>query len=342
MVQKASNFGIPVGFLSSMRSRIQIVVSALLLAILFGGFALPTHAQKINKRLILTDGSYQAASQWQIQGDRVHYFSSERHEWEDIPKSLIDWKATDDYNSGKSSLKSSNPALSQEMQKEAADEAAERAQEAAQTPTVAPGLRLPSEGGVFILDKYEEKPSLAEVVQNGSELNKQMGRNILRAAINPIATSAKQSIELKGEHARVQAHTIRPTIYVDIDQDTQAQPLRVEDRFRLVRVQTKKGNRIVGNLKVSIIGRTSEETSAIKTDAERFSGDWVKIVPLEDLPPGEYAIIEMLSAKSMNTYVWDFGVDPSAPPNPSAWRPEPLKANSTGSEDSPVLIPKKK
>lgn len=325
-----------------MRKRLPIVVATLLLAFVFAGGAVPAHAQRIDKRLILTDGSYQPASQWEIQGDRVHYFSSERHEWEEIPKSLIDWKATEDYNSGKSALKPSDPDLSEDMRREAAEEAAERAKEAAQTPTVAPGLNLPSEGGVFVLDKYEGKPSLAEVVQNGSELNKQMGRNILRAAINPISTSAKQSIELKGEHARVQAHTARPTIYIDIDQDTQAQPLRVEDRFRLVRVQTKKGNRVVGNLKVSIIGKTSEETSAVKTEAEKFSGDWVKIVPLEDLPSGEYAIIEMLSDKSMNTYVWDFGVNPSAPPNPTAWRPDPLKANSTGTEDSPVLIPKKK
>jgi hypothetical protein len=341
MVQKASTFAESGGFISIMRVRIHIIAT-LLLALVSLGVSVPVHAQKINKRLILTDGSYQPASEWQIQGDRVHYFSSERHEWEDIPKSLIDWKATEDYNSGKSTLKSSDPALSEDMRREAAEEAAERAKEAAQTPTVARGLNLPSEGGVFILDKYQGKPSLAEVVQNGSELNKQMGHNILRAAINPITTSAKQSIELKGEHARVQAHTSRPDIYIDIDQDTQAQPLRVEDRFRLVRVQTKKGNRVVGNLKVSIIGKTSEETSAVKTEAEKFSGDWVEIVPLEDLPAGEYAIIEMLSDKSMNTYVWDFGINPSAPPNPTAWKPDPLKANSTGSEDSPVLIPKKK
>jgi hypothetical protein len=238
-------------------------------------------------------------------------------------------------------LKPSDPKLGQELKQEEAEEAAERAKEDAQTPTVAPGLKLPSQGGIFILDKYENKPSLAEVVQNGSELNKQMGRNILRAAINPLSTSAKQSIEIKGQHARVQSHTTTPEIYVDIDQDTQQQPLRVEDRFKLVRAQTRKGNRVVGNLKVSIIGKASEETFAVKVRAEKFSGDWVKLVPLESLEPGEYAVIEMLGSKSMNTYVWDFGVNPAAPPNPTAWKADPLKANSTGSDASPVLLPKK-
>ncbi len=324
-----------------MRSRFQFVLTATVLALSLGVLSPFAQAER-TKRLILTDGSYQSATQWEVQGDRVHYYSSERREWEDLPKSMVDWKATDDYNSGKSSLKPpQEPTLNQELKQADAEEAADRAKEDAQTPTVARGLKLPSEGGVFLLDQYKGNPSLAEVVQNGSELNKHMGRNILRAAINPIATTSKQSIELKGEHARVQVHTTTPEIYVDIDSDTQDQPLRMEDRFRLVRVESKKGNRVVGNLKVSIIGKTSEETSAVKVRAEKFSGDWVKLLPLENLEPGEYAVVEMLGAKSMNTYVWDFGVNPSAPPNPTAWKPDPLKANSTGSNESPVLLPKK-
>ncbi len=299
------------------------------------------HAQR-SKRLILTDGSYQSATQWEIQGDRVHYFSSERHEWEDIPKSMIDWKATDDYNSGKSNLKSSEPTLSNDLKQEEADEAAERAKEEAASPLVAPGLRLPSQGGVFLLEQFRGKPSLAEVVQNGSELNKQMGKNILRAAINPIPTGTKQSIELKGAHARVQAHSTTPEIYVDIDQDTQQQSVQTADRFRLVKLQPKKDSRVVGNLKINLIGKASEETNVVKTRAEKFSGDWVKIVPLENLAPGEYAVVEMLGPKSMNSYVWDFGVDPAAPANPTEWKAEPLKQSSTGTEESPVLLPKKK
>jgi hypothetical protein len=321
-----------------MRSRLQII--AVVLALACTALAPSAHAQR-TKRLILTDGSYQSVTQWEVQGDRVHYYSSERHEWEDIPKSLVDWKATDDFNAGKSSLRPSDPTLGQDLKQEEAEEAAERAKEDAQTPTVAPGLKLPSQGGIFLLDQFEGKPSLAEVVQNGSELNKQLGRNILRAAINPISTSSKQSIEIKGEHARVQAHTTTPEIFVDIDQDTQQQALRTEDRFKLVRVQSRKNNRIVGNLKVSIVGKASEETSTVKVRAEKFSGDWVRLVPLENLEPGEYAVIEMLGNKSMNTYVWDFGVNPAAPPNPTAWKADPLKANSTGSDASPVLLPKK-
>src|SRR6266702_7241239 len=135
-----------------MRSRFQFVLTATVLALSLGVLSPFAQAER-TKRLILTDGSYQSATQWEVLGDRVHYYSSERREWEDLPKSMVDWKATDDYNSGKSSLKpSQEPTLNQELKQADAEEAADRAKEDAHTPTVARGLKLPSEGGVFLLD----------------------------------------------------------------------------------------------------------------------------------------------------------------------------------------------
>ena len=100
-------------------------------------------AQQRAKRLILKDGSYQSATKWEVQGDRVHFMSADRYEWEDIPSSLIDWDATKKYNDSLDQPDSDVKAVTEE-------DAKEKAAEEAASPAVAPGLRLPDSGGVLM------------------------------------------------------------------------------------------------------------------------------------------------------------------------------------------------
>ena len=47
-----------------------------------------------NLKLYMKDGSYHIVREYQVQPDRVHFYSVERGDWEEMPVDLVDWKAT--------------------------------------------------------------------------------------------------------------------------------------------------------------------------------------------------------------------------------------------------------
>jgi hypothetical protein len=283
-------------------------------------------AQQLTKRLILKDGSYQATTKWELKGDRVRYLSAERNEWEEMPKSLVDWDATGKYNSERAAGLPTPEAAELDKELEA-----ERKADEIHSPHVAPGLRLPEEGGIMLLDTYQGQPQLIELGQNSSDLNRNAKGNILKGAINPLG-SAKQTMELQEEHAKVQAHAPLPSIYVNLEtQDQPSSPQEAAkvqpwDRFHIVKVQLKQGKRIVGDVKIAVTGKAKQEQKMVATTAVKLSGSWVKITPDKPLDPGEYAVVEMLGDEGMNLFVWDFGVNPNASANVMATKPDPRDA----------------
>lgn len=292
--------------------------------------------QETPRRLILKDGSYQLITKYEVKGDRVRYYSSEREEWEELPNSLVDWPATEKFESERAATPE---AIQLDKELEHEQEMAE-----AQLPQVAPGLRIPQDQGVFLLDNFRGEPQLLEIQQNASDIDAEKKGNILRNAINPVA-GMKASIQLEHPHAAIQAHVDVPSIYINVDtsggpaqpqpatQQPQSQPATApSDHYRILRAEVKGNKRVLGDVKRQVTGKVSQEQHEVKSTTTRLSGGWVKVTPTEALAPGEYAVVEMLGKEGMNLYVWDFGVNPKAPPNPNPWKPDTKSAATKGNK----------
>jgi hypothetical protein len=303
-------------------------------------------AQPQARRLILKDGSYQSVTKYEIHADRVRYFSAERGEWEEIPKALIDWDATEKFEHGRQEGKVAPEAVELDKELEA-----ERQAERAKSPQVAPGLRLPDEGGIFLLDTFENQAQLAELHQSGGDLDKNAKSNILRAVINPLG-SVKQTIDLPTPHAKVQSHTTIPSLYINVESNNDAAPgatapaatgdptpVAPTEHFKIVRVEVKNGKRIVGAVKVAPTGKTKTDERFVPATSAPMFGGWIKLTPTEPLTAGEYAVAEMIGKEGINIYVWDFGVNPSAPANAFTWKPDPAELQPKS--DQPTELQKR-
>jgi len=322
---------------------------AIALIAIFLAISSQAPAQDLARRLILKDGTYQLVTQYEVKGDRVRYKSAERDEWEELPSSLVDWPATKKYEKDRAT--SPIPEASA-LDKETD---ADRDAELSKLPQVAPGLRLPEASGIFLLDNFQGQPQLDEMPQSEGDIDHNTRGNLLRGALVPVA-SAKQTVELEGEHAALRSHVAVPSIYIKMEDDPDEppagetasaqmsrpsldapraqqpeqpqQPQQPEgavvpfDRFRIVHVKVKSGKRIVADMKRAVNGKVTQDQNFVKTTIDRVNGGWLKLTPTENLAPGEYALLEMKGSEGMNLYIWDFAVNPTAPANANPYKPE--------------------
>ncbi len=295
-----------------------------------------------NLRLILKDGSYQMVRDYKIVGDRVRFLSQERGDWEEIPESLVDWDATNKWAKDHADLvdQDVSPAMkeAEEIDKEEADE---RNDVKARMPQVAPGLELPDEDGVFVLDTFHGTPELVELTSTDLTMNSKNRKGI--AVLNPLATQ-RANLELEGAHAKVHLHVNDPAIYMSLDVDDSTEPVLThpftvntggakavngnhgahspQSGFVIVRVDERQAVRIVGAIRVSPTGTVTQDENTIPTKVEVLPGKhWLRIQPEQTLTIGEYALVEIISPSDISESVWDFNVNPTLGDNPDSIGP---------------------
>jgi hypothetical protein len=298
-------------------------------------------------RLFLKDGSYQIVVSYKVVGSVVHYISAERGgAEEEIPVSLVDLDATHRWEKQHTQSDPNNPsppAIDPELLKEEADRAA-------LTPEVAKDLRLPEAYSTLTLDTFRGTPELVPLAQTDSDLNRNTAHNLLKAAINPLS-AAHQIVQLKGETSPIQLHVKDPVFYLRIGDEsvgsTAGTPLTVDthgatsrvqndpgggspdSRYVIVRADVRTGARVIASFRIGLLGSGQHQEDVVETATEMLpGGHWLKITPKEPLDFGEFALMEVISDKSVNLGVWDFGVHPVAPENRDIIKPEPRRGIS--------------
>ncbi len=234
-------------------------------------------------RLFLKDGTHHTVREYEIQGDRVRYYSTERGEWEEIPLELVDVKRTE------SVRRESDDRLASEEKAQAEEDAAERA--------LAREIRkVPAEPGVYLV----EGETLKKIAQIDVEYVTDKKRSVLKA-ITPLPFLAgKATFEIKGLRSVNAVAEKRPEFYV-----RQA----AEESIAIFRMGARKGNRVVEQVQVVPVSKELiEEPDVVETFRRQFAEGLYKIWPTADLAPGEYAVVQFTLGKG-NPQAWDFRVE---------------------------------
>ena len=237
-----------------------------------------------NIKLYLKDGGYQIVREYQVQADRVRYFSTERSDWEEIPLELVDLKRTE------SEAKDRQAALEKEAKMVSEEETADRAVRSEVS-------RIPQEPGVYWLDGKETRVMKAGEV--AVRTNK--GRSILqKLAPIPIVTG-KGTLEMTGAHS--------PNIIANPEQEFYIQ-LSETESYGIARLTTKGTIRIVENLIYNPVDKTmvDEDRTMVDILQRQMADGLYKIWPKEPLAPGEYAVVEYTDGK-VNIQVFDFAIN---------------------------------
>jgi len=264
------------------------MLAALLLVVL--GISRPAWAAV---KLCMKDGSYQIVSSYEVQGDRVRYYSVERSEWEEIPAALVDFEAT---KRAQEQTKA--------QQKKVDEEAKEIDKERFYKPPdqgleVAPGLRLPGDDGIFTV----EGKRVVRMVQSSSETVTDKKRAAMVMAVPLPVVKTRSLVVLDGAKAAIRLNDPWPVFYVQSADG-------LGTRLVLVRLKPGKETRVVEDVEAAR-GRNAqatEERNAVPIDRKQMAPSVYALKPHLPLEAGEYVLGELVGDK-LNLEVWDFGYD---------------------------------
>ena len=234
-----------------------------------------------NIKLYLASGGYHLVREYQVQSDRVRYYSVERSDWEEIPLDLVDLDRT------RAEEKARQAQLAKEDKLIAQENAAEG-------EVIDEAAKIPAEPGVYRVDGK----TVAALKPGDAKYRTNKGHSILRR-LSPTPASSTATLELEGAHAATVVASPSPEFYIRLSD---------EDQFGIARLIEDKGVRVVEEVTFEAVTKEATDAPAtVDTYTSELDVRLYKIGPRSPLPPGEYAVFEYTPSEG-NMRVWDFGV----------------------------------
>src|SRR5258708_707772 len=148
-------------------------------------------------RLYLKDGDYQIVREYQVQKDRVRYYSTERGDWEEIPLDLVDLDRT-------------KKEMADQKAELAADAKAQAEEDAAIKTARAEVASVPTDNGAYYI--HGNKPEPLKAAESKLVMNKR--RTVLKY-LSPVPqlVPGQGTVEVDGETAAFKPQGNRPEFY---------------------------------------------------------------------------------------------------------------------------------
>lgn len=242
-------------------------------------------AWAVNIKLYLKEGGYHLVREYQVQSDRVRFYSVERSQWEEIPVDLVDLKRTE----------TEAAARQEKLDKDAKSLTEESEERKALRKEM---LRIPQNPGVYWLDGEQTRTLKAAE----STVHTDKGRKILRyLSTMPQLMNGRGALEIEGAHSL--------NVFTDPGQEFYIQ-LSESESFGIVQLKSSKsGVRVVEELTfIPNVNTVEEQLDPLEMiQFELAPGGLYKIWTKDPLRPGEYAVVQY-TLGTLNIQVWDFAI----------------------------------
>jgi hypothetical protein len=237
-------------------------------------------------KLFLKDGGFHLVREYQVQGDRVRYYSTERGDWEEIPVALVDLGKTEQQRKAR-----------QEEQQEVAREQDEEDKALREQRREIASIPM-DPGGYYDHDGQVKALKLADYQVITSKKRKTI------QILSPIPlVPGKASVVIKGAHSDFVVNEPRPNFYMRLVK---------EERFGIIRLTPKKDARLVEDISIVPVSKQAlEERKQMDTFEQQLADGLYKVWPEKPLEPGEYALVEYTQTEDqqdIELLVWDFAV----------------------------------